>query len=251
MSSKRTQLSETDDNLNCTVLALKSVTGWKETKCQRILDKAGRERDKGFDIDFYLTKCKGRIEDVEFKRVFIKERHTHRVFTLKQFADKNPIGVYYVCTKDHALAIINGVIVDNQIGFGAREGRGIRTAYKVTGNIKPNIGKVTKADKAPKRLPRLNYGEEVIFNGPQIKYGGKVLAKKGDLISIDTQRVNGICIAKFIHYGKKVGKTYPDYYSITAKIDRTLLQTTKERDIQTNIVLDGAYFIERGINLIK
>jgi hypothetical protein len=114
-----------------------------------------------------------------------------------------------------------------------------------------NIGKVTKADKAPKRLPRLNYGEEVIFNGPQIKYGGKVLAKKGDLISIDTQRVNGICIAKFIHYGKKVGKTYPDYYSITAKIDRTLLQTTKERDIKRINSPDGGYFIERGINLIK
>jgi hypothetical protein len=86
MSSKRTQPSETNDGLNCTVLALKSVTGWKETKCQRILDEAGRERDKGFDIDAYLTKCKGRIEDVEFKRVYRKERHTHMEFTLKQLS---------------------------------------------------------------------------------------------------------------------------------------------------------------------
>jgi hypothetical protein len=249
MSSKRTQLSETDDNLNCTVLALKSVTGWKETKCQRILDKAGRERNKGFHIEAYLTKCKGIIEDVQFKRVFKKERHTHQVYTLKQFATKNPIGVYYVCTKDHALAIINGVIVDNQTGFGAREGRGIRVAYKVTGNIKPNIGKVTKLDKeTPKRLPRLHYGEEVIFNGNEIKYGGKVLAKKGDLISIDTQQTNGTCIAKFVHYGKKVGKTYPDYYSLTAKIDRTLLQTTTKRNVRSLYVTDDSF---GRTNLIK
>jgi hypothetical protein len=249
MNIKRTQLSETDDNLNCTVLALKSVTGWKEIKCQSILDKAGRERNKGFDIEAYLTKCKGRIEDVEFKRVFKKERHTHKVYTLKQFATKNPIGVYYVVTKDHALAIINGVIVDNQIGYGAREGRGIRVAYKVIGDIKPNIGKVTKLDKeTPKRLPRLNYGEEVIFNGPQIKYGNKVIAKKGDVISIDTQQTNGTCIAKFIHYGKKVGNTYPDYYSLTAKIDRTLLETTTKRNVRSLYVTDDSF---GRTNLIK
>ena len=249
MNIKRTQFSETDDNLNCTVLALKSVTGWKEIKCQSILDKAGRERNKGFHIEAYLTKCKGRIEDVEFKRVFKKERHTHKVYTLKQFASKNPIGVYYLCTKDHALAIINGIIVDNQTGFGAREGRGIEVAYKVTGDIKPNIGKVTKLDKeTPKRLPRLNYGEEVIFNGDEIKYGNKVIVKKGDLISIDTQQTNGTCIAKFIHYGKKVGKTYPDYYSLTAKIDRTLLETTTKRNVRSLYVTVDSF---GRTNLIK
>ena len=247
---KRTQISETNDNLNCTVLALKSVTGWKETKCQTILDKAGRERNKGFNIERYLTKCKGIIEDVQFKRVFKKDRHTtHKVYTLKQFATKNPIGVYYICTKDHALAIINGNIVDNLNGFAAREGRGIEVAYKVTGNIKPNIGKVTKLDKeTPKRLPRLNYGEEVIFNGTQIKYGNKVIAKKGDIIIIDTQQVNGTCIAKFIHFGKKVGNTYPDYYSLTAKIDRTLLETTRNRDVRNNSVTEESF---GRINLIK
>lgn len=241
MSSKRTQLSETNDDLNCTVLALKSVTGWKETKCQRILDEAGRKRDKGFDIEAYLTKCKGRIEDVEFKRVFKKERHTHKVYTLKQFATKNPIGVYYVVTKDHALAIINGIIIDNQTGFGAREGRGIQVAYKVIGDIKPNIGKVTKLDKeTPKRLPRLNYGEEVIFNGSQIKYGNKVIAKKGDLISIVTQQVNGLVVVEFYHPINKC--------ILSAKIDRTLLQTTKERNVRSLHVTDDSF---GRINLIK
>ena len=229
MSSKRTQPSETNDNLNCTVLALKSVTGWKETKCQRILDDGGRERNKGFYIEAYLTKCKGKIEDVKFKLAYRKSHWTdkdydcqQKLITLKKFADKNPIGVYYVCTKDHALAIINGVIVDNQSGKSAGDGRGIKTAYKVTGNIKPNIGKITKADKAPKRLPRLNYGEKVIFNGPQIKYNNNILAKKGDLITIDTQQVNGLVVVKFYHPVNK--------YTVAAKIDRTLLQTTKERE---------------------
>ena len=67
------------------------------------------------------------------------------------------------------------------------------------------------------------------------------LAEKGDLISIDTQQTNGTCIAKFIHYGKKVGKTYPDYYSLTAKIDRTLLETTTKRNVRSLYVTDDSF----------
>ena len=110
-----------------------------------------------------------------------------------------------------------------------RSGRGIRVAYKVTGNIKPNLGKVTKLDKGPKRYARLDYGEKVIYLGPQIKCNNKILAKKGDLITINTQQTNGKVVVNFYHYGKKVKDRYPNYWSATAKIDRTLLQTTKER----------------------
>lgn len=226
---KTTQTSSLKDDNSCTVLALKSVTGWSEIKCQTILDKAGREPNKGFDIVGHLYKCKGKIEDVKLKMVYRKSHWTdkdydcqQKLITLKKFATENPIGVYYVVTKDHALAIINGIIVDNQSGKSAGDGRGIQIAYKVTGNIKPNIGKVTKADKAPKRHSRLEYGEKVIYLGPQIKYNNNILAKKGDLITIETQRVTGLVVVKFYHPINK--------YTVSAKIDRILLQTTKERE---------------------
>jgi hypothetical protein len=241
--SKTTQTSKIQDDNSCTVLALKSVTGWSEIKCHTILEKAGRVPNKGFDIVGYLSKCKGKIEDVKLKMVYRKKswsdadydsdkdyQNANTKITLKQFATKNPIGVYYVVTNTHALAIINGTIVDNLSGKSGGEGRGVKIAYKVTGNINPNIGKVTKADKAPKRHARLNYGEKVIYLGPQIKCQNKILAKKGDLITIETQQVSGLVVAKFYHYGKKVGNSYPKYWSATAKIDRTLLQTTKERE---------------------
>ena len=233
--SKTTQTSEIQDDNSCTVLALKSVTGWSEIKCHTILEKAGRVPNKGFDIVRYLSKCKGKIEDVKLKMVYRKKswsdadydsdkdyQNANTKITLKQFATKNPIGVYYVVTKDHALAIINGIIVDNQSGKSAGDGRGIKVAYKVTGNIKPNIGKITKADLAPKRHSRLEYGEKVIYLGSKIKYNNNILAKKGDLITIDTQQVNGLVVVKFYHPINK--------YILTAKIDRILLQTTKERE---------------------
>ena len=231
---KRTQTTETNDDNNCTVMALKSVTGWSEIKCQTILQKAGRIPNEGFHIVEHLSKCKGKIEDVKFKLAYKKSHwsdndygvddwyNSTRIITLKKFATENPIGVYYVVTKDHALAIINGIIVDNQSGKSAGDGRGIKVAYKVTGNIKPNIGKITKADLAPKRHSRLEYGEKVIYLGSKIKYNNNILAKKGDLITIETQQVNGLVVVKFYHPINK--------YIVTAKIDRILLQTTKERE---------------------
>jgi hypothetical protein len=225
---KRTQTTETNDDNNCTVMALKSVTGWSEIECQTILQKAGRIPNEGFHIVEFLSKCKGKIEDVKFKLAYRKSHWgdkdydaCQKLITLKRFATENPIGVYYVVTKDHALAIINGIIVDNQSGKSAGDGRGIKVAYKVTGNIKPNIGKITKADLAPKRHSRLDYGEKVIYLGSKIKYNNNILAKKGDLITIETQQVNGLVVVKFYHPINK--------YTVTAKIDRILLQTTKER----------------------
>jgi len=233
MAIKTTQLSTTDDDNNCTVMALKSVTGWSELKCQSILDKAGRKRNEGFHIIQHLAKCKGQIEDVKFTKIancsYYRFNNTR---TLQNFATHRNKGVYYIVTNTHALAIIDGVIVDNLTGRGAGNRREVKHAYKVTGNIKPNIGIVSEDDNLPqKRYARLNYGEKVIYLGDTIECQGKILAKKGDLITVSTQQTNGIVIVNFTHYGKKIGGKYTNYWSAAAKIDRSLLQTTKEREI--------------------
>jgi hypothetical protein len=221
---KRTQTTETNDDNNCTVMALKSVTGWPEIKCQTILEKAGRVPNKGFDIIGHLSKCKGKIEDVKFTEIadcrYYKYNNTT---TLKNFATHRKKGAYYIVTNTHALAIIDGIIVDNLSGREASDRREVKHAYKVTGSIKPNVGIVTKSDTLPKkRLPILNYGEKVIYLGKPIKYNDIILAKKGDLITIETQQVNRLVVVKFYHSVNK--------YTLTAKIDRELLQTTKERE---------------------
>ena len=132
-------------------------------------------------------------------------------------------------TNNHALAIIDGVIVDNLTGRQAGDRREVRHVWKVTGNIKPNIGIVNKSDTLPKkRFAKLNYGEEVIYKGKIIKYKDIILAKKGDLVRVNTQQASGLVVLKFFHPVNN--------YTITAKLDRELFQVTKERN--ANIFLD-------------
>ena len=231
MIKKTTQIKETkDDNNSCTVLALKSVTGWPETKCQNILREAGRQTNRGFDIKGFFEKCKGKIKNVKFTKV--KDCRYYRynnTSTLKNFATHRNKGVYYVTTNNHALAIIDGVIVDNLTGRQAGDRREVRHVWKVTGNIKPNIGIVNKSDTLPKkRFAKLNYGEEVIYKGKIIKYKDIILAKKGDLVRVNTQQASGLVVLKFFHPVNN--------FTITAKLDRELFQVTKERN--ANIFLD-------------
>ena len=68
---KTTQTSNSLDNNNCTVLALKSVTGWTESKCKKILADGGRVDNKGFDIIKFISANKGKIENICFKDVSI------------------------------------------------------------------------------------------------------------------------------------------------------------------------------------
>ena len=228
---KNTQIKETkDDNNSCTVLALKSVTGWTEAKCQTILSNAGRQTNRGFDIKGFFDKCKGKVKNVKFTKV--KDCRYYRynnTSTLKNFATHRKDGTYYIVTNSHALAIINGIIVDNLTGRQAGDRREIKHAWKVTGNIKPNIGIVSKYDTLPKkRYEKLDYGEEVIYKGKIIKWKDIILAKKGDLVRVNNRMSNGLIVLKFFHPVNN--------YTITAKLDRELFQVTKER--KANIFLD-------------
>lgn len=226
---KTTQTSTTNDDNNCTVLAMKTVTGWTEKKCQTILSKAGRKKDKGFGITQYLKQSK-KIKDVQFTKIAEPNYYRYNnTYALKDFATYRNKGVYYIVTKTHALAIVDGVIVDNLTGRQAGDRRHVQHAWKVTGNIKPNIGKVSKEDTLPKkRYARLDYGELVIYNGEVIKFRDITLAKKGDLVRVNSQRANGIVVLKFFHP--------VDNYTITAKVDRAMFEVTKKRN--TNIFLD-------------
>lgn len=299
--NKLTQTSTTLDRGNCTVMALKSVTGWQERKCQRILSEGGRTQNRGFNIEGYLADNKGIIEDVTFEPCYkwydsytrtrfsilaSKElglsRNDKRQYddtkfdglrfsqyydrmainagvsgvnygdkkmSLKRFAKENPKGAFYIIVNNHALAIIDGVIVDNLTGKMGGEGRQVKTAYKVTGNIKPNMGKLHKLDTKPKRHARLKYGETVTYLGKPLKNNlGVVIAKKGDLVNIKTQQGNGLVVLEFIHRGEKAphptiknASTYPNYWGKSFKIDRSEFQVTKERN----------HYIMNQQNLVK
>jgi len=248
---KLTQTSTMVDNNNCTVLALKSVTGWQERKCHRILAEGGRKTNRGFDIQGYLADCKGKIESVQFipfymdwklqreyERCGYKKEKTYESISLKQFAEQNPKGAFYIIIREHALAIIDGNIVDNLAGKQGGLGRHIQVAYKVTGNIKPNMGKVHVLDTRNKRHARLKCGETVTYLGAPLKNKfGKVLAKKGDLINIVTQHANGMVSVRFQHRGVAVPHptmkqvfTFPDGWNHVFKMDRSFFEVLKVRN---------------------
>ena len=287
---KTTQVSESQDRNNCTVLALKSVTGWDEQECQSILAAAGRRRNHGFDIESFIENNGYRILDAKFERVYAKlthERYYHfwsevykrygieesnqwdrqtkyaemaredwkkfkevekqilnelgytdtnwgsNGLRLKKFAEQNPKGVFYVVAQNHALAVIDGVIVDNLQGTLAGKNRHIVTAYKVTGNINPNKGITTVLDvMTKKRHKRLFCGETVIYVGhePLTSERFGILAKHGDRFFINTQQGNGLVVAKFgtpVSIGPNGKKTCS---IIEMKIPREFVDITPERE---------------------
>lgn len=278
--AKLTQTSTTLDRNNCTVLALKSVTGWQERKCQRILSEGGRIQNRGFDIEGFIADRKGKLNDIQFEVVYAKFDHyartkvshlvaaefgikigsreyydTSREFhsrenelakelgfsmvdynekpmTLKRFAAENPKGAFYIIINRHALAIIDGVIVDNLNGKLGGEGRQIMMAYKVTGNIKPNVGVITRLDTKPKRHARLKYNEVVKYVGPTYKWRGITLVKTGAHVKIDTQQHNGLVVVTFRDQSRRC---------LTCKIDRSDFEVTELREQKYYEPLKGNY----------
>lgn len=284
--AKLTQKSNTQDRNNCTVLALKSVTGWQERKCSRILSEGGRRQNKGFDIESFIADRKSKIDTANFEIAYAKFDHYARTkvshlvatelgikigsaeyytasrevyrrerelakelgfsmveygekpMTLKRFAKENPKGAFYIVIKAHALAIIDGVIVDNLNGKLGGEGRQIKKAYKVTGNIKPNVGVVSRLDTKPKRHARLKYNEVVKYVGPTFKWRGITLMKKGAHVKIDTQQHNGLVVVTF----KDQSHRYLKY-----KIDRADFQVTELREQKYYEPLQGNYKLANNV----
>lgn len=175
-----------NDTNNCTVLALKSVTGFTERKCYNLLKKEGRQDGKGFCIENYLGNSK-KIDNVTFKKIYdIKLRWekdqgpftVRDTVTLDSFRKKLSKGIYYVAVRGHALAIINGDIVDNVTFRGGK--RHVKMAWKVTGG-NPNI-ETLEVKKASKRMPRLKGYDIIKYVGKKTYKNqfGKVILKPGD-----------------------------------------------------------------------
>lgn len=293
---KLTQTSTTLDNNNCTVLALKSVTGWQERKCSRVLSEGGRKQNKGFDIQGYIADNEGKLADIQLEVVYAKYDHyaktkvtsllaeqlgikpyskewyqndgmyknelnlakslgysmvdyNEKPMTLKRFAKENPKGAFYIIVKGHALAIVDGIIVDNLTGKLGGESRQIVMAYKVTGNIKPNVGVISRLDTKPKRHARLKYNEVVQYVGPTYKHKNQTIMKTGDYVKIDAQQHNGLVVIEF----QKAATQYKDHASIkgvripldgfrlTAKFDRADFEVTSLREQKYFEPLSGNY----------
>lgn len=200
MATKVIQKSTTKDKNNCTVLALKSVTGWPETKCYTILKKMGRKDNKGFDIVSAIVNQDFSINGANFEPVIavrdyygtpLEIKATHGRYentpTVRAFAKANPEGVFYVVVSSHALAIVNGVVVDNVL---SGLGKQIKYAFRVSGAINPKTQKLDVVSTA-KRLPRVKYGQPVKYIGKTIKSSkGVVVLKKGSLYKAERQHTS-------------------------------------------------------------
>lgn len=267
---KLTQKTTSKENNNCTVLALKSVTGWSYQKCYSILAKHGREKDSGFNVSRFLT-FSGEYQNVNWDMVYAKydpywlsviireiceqndieintpkyyinfykiletaekdleslgfSKHDDKSVTLKQFAKENPDGVYYVTVKGHALAIINGVIVDNLTGKSAGFNRHITKAWKFEGDINPNLGVQTQLDiLAAERHCKLLENEIVTYEGGQyktIEYN-KVLLQPGQIVIANKQIKNNVIIELY-------HPILDEAFTIT--LDRSYIKTFTNREV--------------------
>jgi len=269
---KSTPKSRSKENNNCTVLALKSVTGWSYQKCFNILAKAGREKDRGFNVFSFLGFI-GKHEDVEwdliyseynafYLKIFMEQvceewdieiespeyyksffsileevgdrldylgiaRHDEKPVTLKQFIKDNPKGVYYITVKSHALAVIDGVIVDNLLGKEAGMNRHVVKAWKFDGNIKPDLGVQTTLDSLfAERHPKLLENEVVVYAGKRWKCNqhNKVLLQPGQIV-IANKQINNTVIIELYH------PIIDEGYTLT--VERSYLKTLKKRSSVT------------------
>lgn len=195
------QKAKMNDNNSCTVLALKSVSGWTEEQCYQTLKALGRKDNKGFDIcetiGLYneLTHngktlkwtcinpetMKPKEEEISYYDSYRTE--DWKPMTLKRFALANPKGVFYVVVRGHALAIVNGVIVDNVDSSGDR--RPIQCVWKIKGGS-PKIKSLKVNPTSSTRLKKFQVGDKIKYIGTEtIKTSkGQILISKNKTFKI-------------------------------------------------------------------
>lgn len=107
----------------CTVVALHSVTGNSFDSCFEYMKLFGRKHRKGM-----LREDWGKaLESMASFKVKQGEYSKNNRITVKQFIDKHPEGKYYVASRGHAYAIIDGVLWDHSTMLR----RQITCAYRV------------------------------------------------------------------------------------------------------------------------
>lgn len=99
---------DNDDNNYCTVIALAVVTGNSFSDCQKYLSKFGRKKGKGLSTH-NLENALNKTTKFHFKK---GDYSFSNKITLNQFIKKHPKGKYYIVSRGHAYAVIDGVIYD-------------------------------------------------------------------------------------------------------------------------------------------
>lgn len=99
---------DNDDNNYCTVIALAVVTGASFMDCQKYLSKFGRKKRKGLTTH-NLENALSKSTKFRFRKGSYS--FSNRI-SLNQFIKKHPKGKYYIVSRGHAYAVIDGVIYD-------------------------------------------------------------------------------------------------------------------------------------------
>jgi hypothetical protein len=118
-STVREQYNERND---CTIWSLLTVARISYDRALRIGRAAGRRPRCGFYPDRLLAQA-------QQENVVKAVRVATLPMTVESFAARNPVGRFYISTRTHSIAIIDGTLYDNLPRGSAK--RRVRAAWKV------------------------------------------------------------------------------------------------------------------------
>jgi hypothetical protein len=111
---------EKDD---CTVRALAVVTGDAYAKAHALIGSWGRKSGHSFNVTDRIGDLPGfRSLRLWYARLpYVLDNgqkgFSGRNLTLAEFAKRHPVGRFYLCTLDHAFALIDGAVHDLRAGL--------------------------------------------------------------------------------------------------------------------------------------
>lgn len=135
----RNIINDTDniDKNCCTVLALSVVTGRTFKECHDFLALFGRVKNKGMFESQIERAFSSKMKHFYFKKGCYTREDS---ITLNQFIRKHPEGRYYILSRGHAYAVIDGIIYDYKESMR----RKVISAWRVY--TKEEIDKITKSE---------------------------------------------------------------------------------------------------------
>ena len=132
---------ETDD---CTVRALANTVGYEYGEAHAYMKQHGRKDRRGMrTMDIRRALKALPTENYETKELDSwKKEHSwsNPWMTIKQFIKANSIGTFYICVKGHALAIVDGKVVDSNM-------TGVRSQVRFAMEIIKKSEKETKMEQ--------------------------------------------------------------------------------------------------------
>ena len=102
------------DRANCTVIALANATGLSYDQADMIAEAAGRQRNRGWFVTRIL-KAGGFPFTVTWHGRYQVDGTKRRLNTLAYFVSQHPRGRYILCTRRHAFALVDGIVLDTAI----------------------------------------------------------------------------------------------------------------------------------------